>query len=134
MSKLSNADKLPTSDAISIHVITKFVEEQSDPAKERFVFAYTISITNNGDEPAQLLSRYWKIIDGNEQVHEVEGEGVVGQKPNLAPGEDFTYTSGTAIATPVGAMEGYYIFEREDGTQFVAPIAPFRLAHSAMIH
>lgn len=134
MSKSSTKDTLPTSDTIDIQVKTQFVEEQSDPAKERFVFAYTITITNQGNEPAQLLSRYWKIVDGNEEVHEVEGEGVVGHKPNLAPGEEFTYTSGTAIATPVGHMEGYYVFKREDDSQFIAPIPAFRLAHSAMIH
>ncbi|WP_284383806.1 Co2+/Mg2+ efflux protein ApaG [Litoribrevibacter albus] len=120
--------------AIEIQVTTEYIEEQSNPEKDRFVFAYTITIRNHGTEPVQLLSRYWRIQDGNEQVHEVEGEGVVGQKPMLEPGQDFTYTSGTAIATPIGHMEGHYIFERADGSQFTAPIPCFRLAHSAMIH
>ena len=129
-----SSDNLPVSKDIDVQVETKYVEDQSNPAKERFVFAYTITMTNQGDEPAQLVSRYWKIVDGNEQVHQVEGEGVVGQKPNLSPGEHFTYTSGTAVATPIGHMEGHYVFEREDGSRFLAPITPFRLAHNAMIH
>ncbi len=124
----------PMTSEINVEVTTEYIPEQSDPAKDRFVFAYTITITNQGEDTVQLLSRYWHIVDGNEQVHEVEGEGVVGQKPVLKTGESFTYTSGTAIATPVGHMEGHYIFEQSNGDQVMAEIPRFRLANVAMIH
>lgn len=119
---------------IEISVKTQYIKEQSEPQKDRFVFAYTITITNKGNETVQLLSRYWKIYDGNEKTHEVEGEGVVGKQPKLAPGENFSYTSGTAIATPVGQMEGHYVMETINGEQFQAPIPAFNLAYQAMIH
>jgi len=119
---------------IEIQVKTQYIEEQSEPSKDRFVFAYAVTIKNNSDETVQLLSRYWKILDGNEHIHEVEGEGVVGQKPVLEPGKDFSYTSGTAIATPVGQMEGHYILEDQQGSSFEVKIPTFRLAHQAMIH
>jgi ApaG protein len=101
---------------------TLYVAEQSDEEKGRFVFAYTITIRNNGSVPAQLVSRHWIITDGRNQVQEVRGMGVVGAQPLLKPGETFEYTSGTAIATPVGTMRGSYQMIAEDGTRFYAPI------------
>ena len=92
------------------------------------MFAYTITIRNEGQMPAKLLSRHWLITDANGKVQEVRGEGVVGEQPHLHPGQGFRYSSGTVIETPVGAMEGRYSMKADDGYEFDAPIAPFRLA------
>src|SRR5512140_1870435 len=91
---------------VSVSAETEFIPDQSDEAKDRFVFSYTITIRNSGTIPAQLISRHWIITDARSQVQEVRGLGVVGAQPLLKPGENFTYTSGTAIATPVGTMRG----------------------------
>jgi uncharacterized protein affecting Mg2+/Co2+ transport len=82
---------------------------------QRFAFAYSISITNNGDQPVQLLRRHWIITDGNRKVEEVRGDGVVGQQPWIAPQESFHYTSGAVLETPVGTMEGSYSMQQENG-------------------
>jgi ApaG protein len=113
---------------IKVAVRTQFVPQQSDAESSRFVFAYTITISNAGRVPAKLLTRHWVITDANGKVQEVRGEGVVGEHPHLAPGEAFRYTSGTVLETPIGAMEGSYQMLADDGTRFDAPIAPFRLA------
>jgi len=89
---------------IDIEVETSYIDEQSDPEHNRFVFAYTITIHNSGEMPAKLLSRHWVITDSNGKVQEVRGEGVVGEQPNLQPGESFQYTSGTILETAVGSM------------------------------
>lgn len=119
---------------IGVTIATQYLEDQSDPAEERFVFAYTITITNTGTVGAQLISRHWIITDANEEVQDVRGLGVVGQQPLLAPGESFEYTSGCALATPVGTMRGAYQFTAEDGTQFEAKIAEFALAMPRVLH
>ena len=113
---------------IDIAVETTYVEQQSMPDKNRYVFAYTITIENAGAKPAQLISRHWIITDAAEHVQEVRGEGVVGEQPNLAPGESFSYTSAAMIETPVGAMHGSYQMVAKDGTEFDAPIAAFGLS------
>ena len=98
------------------------------------MFAYTITIRNIGAMPAQLLSRHWIITDGNNHVQEVRGPGVVGEQPLLAPGEQFEYTSGTALATPVGTMRGTYQMVAEDGTHFDAEIPEFTLSVPRVLH
>jgi ApaG protein len=113
---------------IRVDVETNYVEEQSDPRERRYVFAYTITLRNEGQVPAKLLSRHWIITDANGKVQEARGDGVVGEQPHLKPGQGFRYSSGTMIETPVGAMQGSYQMVADDGERFVAPIAPFRLA------
>jgi ApaG protein len=113
---------------IRVDVETNYVEEQSDPKERRFVFAYTITLRNEGQTPAKLLTRHWIITDADGKVQEVRGDGVVGEQPHLKPGQGFRYSSGTMIATPVGSMQGTYQMIADDGERFDAPIAPFRLA------
>ena len=119
---------------IQIEVQTQYIDDQSDPGNLRFVFAYQITINNQGTEPVQLLSRYWRITDGDQQVQEVEGQGVVGEQPRIEPQQSYTYTSGTVLATEVGMMEGHYVMQTDDGEQFHAPIAPFTLALPHALH
>lgn len=113
---------------IEVSVRSEFLPEQSDPAADRYVFAYHIAIRNTGTHAAQLLTRHWLITDGNQRVQEVHGEGVVGKQPVLVPGGVFHYSSGAVLNTPVGAMHGSYQMRADDGTRFEAPIAPFTLA------
>jgi len=120
--------------ALEISVATQFLDEQSDPDGERYVFAYTIRIRNLGRLPAQLLDRHWVITDGNGKVEEVRGEGVVGEQPRLEPGEAFTYTSGAVLETAVGTMQGSYHMSGDDGTEFDAPIPAFTLAVPRTLH
>lgn len=120
--------------AINVNVETDYIEAQSDPDNRRFVFAYTITIENTGDVAARLLTRRWHITDADGQRQEVTGEGVVGEKPHLQPGESFRYTSGAVLETPVGAMEGAYQMVADDGHSFEAPIAPFSLAIPGVMH
>jgi ApaG protein len=119
---------------IRVDVVTSYVEEQSSPPEGRFVFAYTITIRNEGSVPARLLTRHWIITDANGKVQEVAGDGVVGEQPHLRPGEGFRYSSGAILATPVGAMQGSYHMVGDDGQQFDAPIAPFTLAMPGLLH
>ena len=119
---------------ISVSAATQYIAEQSDPSSERYVFAYTITIRNTGTIAAQLISRHWIITDADSHVQEVRGLGVVGQQPFLKAGESFEYTSGCALATPVGTMKGSYQMTAEDGTQFEAPIAEFTLAMPRVLH
>ena len=119
---------------IAIEVITDYVDDQSEPSADRYVFAYTITITNNGNVPARLISRHWIITDANGKVQEVSGDGVVGEQPHLNPGERFRYSSGAVIETPVGAMQGLYRMVADDGDSFDAPIAPFTLAVPGLVH
>jgi ApaG protein len=111
-----------------------YVEDQSDPSKDQYVFAYTITISNTGNIPAQLISRHWIITDANGKVLEVKGLGVVGQQPLLKPGESFEYTSGTHLETAVGTMHGTYQMIAEDGQQFDAPIPSFTLSVPRILH
>ena len=119
---------------IQIQVATNYVGEQSEPDADRYVFAYTITISNNGDLAAKLLSRHWVITDANGKVQEVSGDGVVGEQPYLEPGERFRYSSGAVLETPVGSMQGLYRMVAEDGMNFDAPIAPFTLAVPGLLH
>jgi len=119
---------------ITVAARTAFIPDQSDLDGNRYVFAYTITITNTGTLPAQLMSRHWIITDANNQVQEVRGEGVVGEQPLLRPNESFQYTSGTAIATPVGTMRGTYQMIAEDGKQFDAAIPEFTLSMPRVLH
>jgi ApaG protein len=120
----------PTAKAYDVHVdvSTQYVESQSDPDESRYVFAYTITISNHGSVAAKLLTRHWIITDANQRVQEVRGDGVVGEQPHLGPGEAFRYTSGAVLETPIGTMQGSYRMIGDDGHSFDAPIAPFRLA------
>jgi ApaG protein len=119
---------------ISVRARSTYVPEQSDEDGGRFVFAYTITITNTGTVAARLVSRHWIITDSDNRVQEVRGMGVVGEQPTLQPQESFEYTSGTAIATPVGTMRGSYQMLAEDGTSFDAPIPEFTLSIPRVLH
>lgn len=124
----------PGSHHIRVDVETSFLEEQSNPREHRFVFAYTITIRNEGQQPAKLLTRHWIITDANGKVKEVRGDGVVGEQPYLRPGQGFRYSSGAVLETPVGAMQGSYEMVADDGERFEAPIRPFRLAMPGILH
>ena len=113
---------------IHIEVDSEFVPDQSDKSQQRFVFAYHVTIKNDGKVPAQLLSRHWVITDGNERVQEVRGEGVIGEQPTIRPGERFEYTSGAVLETPVGSMHGTYEMVDDSGEMFRARIPIFTLA------
>ena len=119
---------------IRIQVATNYMDEQSEPAADRYVFGYTITISNDGDIPATLRSRHWIITDANGKTQEVSGDGVVGEQPHLNPGECFRYSSGAVLETPVGAMQGMYRMETDSGDHFDAPIAPFTLAVPGLLH
>jgi ApaG protein len=111
-----------------------YVEDQSDPSKNQYVFAYTMTVTNTGTVPAQLVSRHWIITDANSKVLEVKGLGVIGKQPLLKPGESFEYTSGTNLETAVGTMRGVYQMIAEDGQHFDAQIPPFTLSVPRVLH
>ena len=119
-----------------INIATKinYVSEQSLPEEGRYVFAYTITITNTGQAPATLLRRHWLITDANCKVQEVRGEGVVGEQPHIMPGESYEYTSATILETPVGCMQGSYEMIADDGMEFDAPIPVFNLAVPNTLH
>jgi len=119
---------------IRVDVETAFIADQSDPARSKYVFSYTITIRNEGPVPARLLARHWIITHANGKVQEVRGEGVVGEQPYLKPGQGFRYSSGATLETPVGVMQGSYQMIAEDGRRFDAPIAPFRLAMPGVLH
>ncbi len=120
--------------AIEVTAASRYLEDQSVPEDGRYVFAYTIRITNTGDVAAQLLARHWIITDGDGGVQEVEGEGVIGEQPHLQPGEHFEYTSGAVLSTPLGTMHGSYRMLADDGHRFEAPIAPFTLTIPRTLH
>jgi ApaG protein len=119
---------------IDIGVKTQYLPDESSPDGDRYVFAYTITLTNTGDLPAKLLTRHWVITDANNQVQEVRGEGVVGEQPHLDPGDSFEYTSGTVLETPIGTMEGSYQMVTDDGTEFNAIIPVFSLSMPGTLH
>ncbi|AJP47856.1 magnesium transporter ApaG [Rugosibacter aromaticivorans] len=114
--------------------LAHYLPEQSDPAINRYVFAYVIRLLNIGNVAAQLISRHWIITDSGGHVQEIRGLGVVGNQPILNPGESFEYTSGCQLATPVGTMRGTYQMTAEDGVQFDAPVAEFLLSMPRMLH
>ena len=119
---------------IKVDVETRYIEEQSNPEQNYFVFAYTITIQNQGRQTAQLLTRHWIITDSNHKVQEVRGDGVVGEQPILKPGEQFVYTSGTMLETSVGTMKGSYQMESGDGSKFDATIEEFVLSTPRILH
>lgn len=119
---------------IQVNVRTVYIPEQSDPDAERYVFAYTVTIANEGTASAQLISRHWVITNAENQVQEVRGLGVVGEQPFLRPGESFEYTSGTSLGTPVGTMRGSYQMVSEDGNKFEAEIPEFTLSMPRILH
>lgn len=121
-------------DNIQVDVKTTYIEEQSAPDQNRYVFAYTITIRNEGDSTAKLLTRHWIISDANGNVQEVHGEGVVGEQPYIKPGSSFQYTSGTVIETPVGSMRGSYQMLSDEGEAFDAPIPAFTLSPPNTLH
>ena len=118
----------------TVSVVTQYIPEQSDPDNEKYVFAYTITIKNEGSVPAKLLTRHWIITNANGKTQEVHGEGVVGEQPHLQPGEGFKYTSGTMLETPVGSMQGTYHMLADDGQEFDCPIEPFTLSVPNQLH
>ena len=118
----------------TVSVVTQYIPEQSDPDNEKYVFAYTITIKNEGSVPAKLLTRHWIITNANGKTQEVHGEGVVGEQPYLAPNEGFRYTSGTVLETPVGSMSGSYEMVNDDGSHFDAPIPAFTLSVPRIIN
>jgi len=119
---------------IRVKVISQYVPERSDPEQSQYFFVYRILIANEGDQPAQLISRHWIITDAEGRVEEVKGPGVVGEQPLLAPGQSFEYTSGCPLPTAFGTMEGTYQMVRRDGERFDANIAPFTLAEPMAVH
>jgi len=126
-------NEIPTYNT-TVSVETCYIPEQSDPDNDRFAFAYTITIKNEGSVPAKLLSRHWIITDADGSTQEVRGEGVVGEQPHMEPGEGFEYTSGTLLDTPVGSMQGSYQMLADDGKEFECPIAPFTLSMPNKLH
>mgnify|MGYP003587065024 FL=1 len=126
--------KKKTHYSIQVAARSFYLEEQSDPDRDRYVFAYTIVIQNQGTIPAKLLSRHWLITDANGKVDEVRGEGVVGEQPYLRPGEGFQYTSGAILETSVGSMAGSYQMLADDGMCFEADIPPFVLSIPRTLH
>ena len=116
-----------TTKKISITVNPYFLEDQSEPDDQHYVWAYQVTINNLSKDVVQLKNRYWKIIDSNGSKQEVSGEGVVGEQPVLNPGEKFEYTSGTPLNTPSGFMEGHYLMEKKNGSIFEASIPQFSL-------
>ncbi|MGB0865530.1 MAG: Co2+/Mg2+ efflux protein ApaG [Granulosicoccaceae bacterium] len=122
------------SDGIQVEVDTLYVESESSPDEHRFVFAYTVTIRNQGEVPARLTNRHWKIVDANGKVQDVRGEGVVGEQPHLKPGEGFQYTSGTMLETSMGTMGGTYQMITDDGKEFDATIPDFLLTAPRTLH
>jgi ApaG protein len=120
--------------AIEVLVETDYIQEQSLPDKNRYVFAYTVTITNIGSMPAKLLRRHWIITDANNKIQEVHGDGVIGEQPHLKPGQSFQYTSGAMLETPVGCMEGTYDMIADDELEFDATIPVFSLATPHTLH
>ena len=119
---------------VHVAVQVRYLPEQSDEADNRYVFAYTITVTNQGDHPVQLLSRHWIITDANQHVQEVKGKGVVGEQPVIKPGQGFEYASGTVLATQVGTMSGTYRMQVVGGGEFDVPVPQFVLSVPRTLH
>ncbi len=119
---------------IRVDVETRYIEDQSNPEQNYYVFAYTITIRNKGKQSAQLLTRHWVITDSNQKIQEVRGDGVVGEQPLLKPGEQFVYTSGTMLETEIGTMKGSYQMLADDGSHFDAAIDEFVLSTPRVLH
>ncbi len=119
---------------IETTVQTRYIEEESSPEQMHYVFSYTITIKNIGEEPAKLITRHWIITDADGHIQEVRGKGVIGQQPHLKSGESYTYTSGTAMKTAIGFMQGSYQMVADDDTKFDATVAAFRLVVPGILH
>ncbi|GMR18863.1 MAG: Co2+/Mg2+ efflux protein ApaG [Gammaproteobacteria bacterium] len=119
---------------INVEVKTSYLPGESSPENSRYVFSYTITLTNDGETAARLLTRHWVITDANNRTQEVKGEGVIGEQPYLAPGKSFQYTSGTVFDTPIGTMEGSYQMLADDGTEFEAEIPLFSCSLPGTLH
>lgn len=124
----------PPRHAIDIQIRTRYLDDQSIPEQNRYVFAYTIRLSNRGEQPAQLISRHWIITDANGKVDDARGEGVVGEQPWLRPGESFEYTSGAVLETVVGTMHGAFTWVTDDGASFDSPIPRFTLSIPRTLH
>ncbi len=131
---MNNENNYENSGAISVEVKAQYIEEQSQPEDKKYVFAYTIRISNNGEETAKLISRFWQITDSDDRVQEVQGEGVIGEQPVLTPGQSYTYTSGAVIETAAGTMTGHYVMQLDNGEQFQTPIPTFALVQPQALH
>jgi ApaG protein len=130
----NSATQITDSDHFKIDVATRYLEDDSDPDADRFVFAYTITIVNEGQTPATLLTRHWVITHGNGRQQEVRGDGVVGEQPRIKPGEGYQYTSGTVLETPMGTMGGSYQMVTDEGDEFNASIPEFLLSTPRTLH
>ena len=123
-----------TTEGIVVEVRPEFWPERSDAQRGLWAFTYTIRISNRGDAAAKLLRRRWQVVDGTGKTEEIEGEGVVGKQPDLAPGESFEYTSWVALPTPIGTMEGTFSMQRADGSGFEAEVPRFVLRQDDALH
>ena len=119
---------------ITVNVTPLYLREQSDPDANQYVFAYTVHLENTGNIPAKLLSRHWIITDADGDTREVRGPGVVGEHPHLQPGEQYEYTSGAILPTPVGSMMGSYQMQDDSGDLFDASIPAFTLSAEVVFH
>lgn len=119
---------------VCVQVQSVYIATHSSPEDERYVFAYTITVRNLGRSTVQLIGRYWLITNGNGEASEVEGEGVVGEQPYIEPGDEFQYTSGAVLETPLGTMQGHYVMVDNEGESFQVEIPVFRLAVPSHVH
>ena len=131
---VDNLDLQQELQPILVSVVTEYMQQQSQPAQNRFAFAYHITLQNQGTEPGQLLGRHWIIIDANQERKEVRGMGVIGEQPTIEAGASYQYTSGLVLKTPIGTMEGSYQLVDENGDPFNAPIEPFLLSTPNAVH
>jgi ApaG protein len=121
-------------DSINISIETVYLQQHSEPHNKRFVFSYTVTIENTGDQAAQLISRHWVITDANNAVQEVQGIGVIGEQPRILPGESYSYSSGSVLETPAGTMEGSYQMQTDKGETFDVTIPTFLLKNQQALH
>lgn len=123
-----------SSELINVSVTTRYIDDQSAPDRDSYVFTYSVTIKNTGQVGAQLIARHWIITDANNHIEEIRGLGVVGRQPLLKPGEEFEYTSGTSLATPQGSMQGEFLCVTEQGEQFNVQIPEFLLSLPRTLH
>jgi len=127
-------ERLPSNDDFKVEVATRYLESESSPDENRFVFAYTVTILNQSEFPARLITRHWVITHGNGKQQEVRGDGVRGEQPRIEPGEVYKYTSGTILGTPMGTMGGSYQMVTDEGDEFNASIPEFLLSIPRTLH